>query len=154
MVPIFTSWDPWYSAGFGWNTGFYRGSRWGYGRYGFYDPWGYDPWGYYGYYPYDPYYDPYYTPRGYSSGSDLTPSAPRRYVGSLRIKANVKDAKVYVDGTLMGTVDEFDGLTDHLEVDAGAHELELRADGYQPLTKAIMVRVGKTMTERLKLEKK
>ena len=50
---------------------------------------------------------------------------------TIRLKANVKEAKVYVDGALYGTVDEFDGLGDHLELDGGRHTLELRADGYE-----------------------
>ena len=29
----------------------------------------------------------------------------------IRLKANVKEAKVYIDGALYGTVDEFDGLS-------------------------------------------
>lgn len=153
-IPIVQSWSPWYSAGFGWNANYFYnpwgyGSRWG--RYGmWYDPWGYDPWGYY---PYDPYYTGSYSRRGYSD-VDPEPAAPRRYVGSLRLKANVSDAKVYVDGTLMGTVDDFNGLMNHLELDAGGHQLELRADGYQPLTKDVFVKAGKTLTERVSLKKK
>ena len=74
--------------------------------------------------------------------------------GSIRLRANVSSAKVYVDGTLVGTVDEFDGLTHHLDLEPGTHALELRADGYQSATKDVNVSAGKTTTERLSLKKK
>ena len=50
-------------------------------------------------------------------------------------------------------MDEFDGLDDHLEIDAGRHQIELRADGYEPYSQELSVRAGRTMTERAKLKK-
>ena len=75
-------------------------------------------------------------------------------MGSLRIKAKPATAKIYIDGTLVGTVDDFDGLTNHLEIEAGPHEMEVRADGYATLIKDINVKAGQTTTERLSLKKK
>jgi hypothetical protein len=74
-------------------------------------------------------------------------------VGSLRIKASPATAKVYVDGMLMGTVDEFDGLRHHLQLEPGLHRLELRADGYETLAKDVTVTTN-TTTLRLTLKKK
>ena len=51
-------------------------------------------------------------------------------------------------------VDDFDGLTNHLEIEAGPHEMEVRADGYATLIKDINVKAGQTTTERLSLKKK
>ena len=73
--------------------------------------------------------------------------------GSIRFKVNPSIAKIYVDGTLMGVVDDFDGLGDHLTLDAGSHALELRADGYETYTGTIRVEIGKTLTERINLKK-
>jgi len=148
------SWVPFFSGGFGWNPCFVGYNQWRYssgwhmGRYG---PWGYDPfWSPYGYDPFDPYYDRY--GRGYSRGESQTRSA-EPLTGSIRLRVNPATAKVYVDGTLVGTVDEFNGLVHHLELAAGPHQLELRADGYETLTTDISVRAGKTTTERLSLKK-
>ncbi len=75
-------------------------------------------------------------------------------MGSIRLRASPSSAKVYVDGTLMGIVDDFDGLSSHLDLAAGQHALELRADGYETYSGTINVLVGKTMTERVTLKKK
>ena len=53
----------------------------------------------------------------------------------------------------MGTVEEFDGLSDHLELDGGMHQLELRAEGYESYRGKLDVEVGKTLTERISLKK-
>jgi hypothetical protein len=146
------TWSPYYGYGYGYNYyGYgcgaycYPGSRWAW------DPWYGSSWGRWGYFdPWDP-YDPY----GYStSRSDEYDEAPRRAIGSIRLKAKPADAKVYIDGVLVGVIDDFDGFTNHLELDAGPHQLEVRADGYETLMKDIVVKQGRTMTERLSLRKK
>ncbi len=138
--------------------------------YGHYDPWygygyGYNSWSRYPYgvgigvfgYPYGV-YDPYYDPYGYGGGYAGSYSRrqereddDRRPTGSIRVKANRRDARVYVDGALVGTVDEFDGLSDHLELEAGTHQLEIRAEGHETYTTDITVRAGRTVTARANL---
>jgi hypothetical protein len=149
-------WSPFFSPGFGWNAGFvgydpWRFSHgWYFGRYG---PWGYDPfWSPWGY---DPYYDPYWDSR-YGRGYGQVPSQPERLeptTGSIRLRVSPESALVIIDGTQVGVVDDFNGLSDHLELTAGTHQLELRAQGYEPLTKTVTVRAGKTLTERLSMKK-
>jgi hypothetical protein len=39
--------------------------------------------------------------------------------------------QVFVDGYLVGTVDRSDGVFQRLNVEAGSHKIELRADGYE-----------------------
>ena len=138
-------WYPWCYSGFGWGLGFV-----------YYDPWFYGPtswyWGRYGMW-YDPYAyfgDPYLTVGGSSSSSGSSES--KTTFGSRRIKANVSQAKVYVDGALAGVVDEFDGLKDHLELESGKHTVELRADGYVTASADIVVSSGKTRTVRLSMK--
>ena len=148
-------------GGFGWNLGYYGFSPYSYyygpGSYYWNPLWGgwYDPF-------YDPfYYDPMYARYGYGQrgprlygGAESAASAyARPAMGSLRLKASPGTAKVYIDGKQMGTVDDFDGLTHHLEVAVGAHVLELRADGYQTLSTDINVGTG-TTTLRYTLKKK
>jgi hypothetical protein len=144
-------WYPWYGSGFGWNLGFvtynpwrYGSTRWIYGRYGLW----YDP------YIYDPFYDPYYYGHyGSGYGSRRDDDAPERMTGSIRLKVNPSTAQVYIDGALAGTVDDFNGLTDHLELDGGRHAIELRAEGYETYRGEIDVKAGKTLTERISLKK-
>jgi len=138
-------WYPWCYSGFGWGLGFV-----------YYDPWFYGPtswyWGRYGMW-YDPYAyfgDPYVTVASSSSSSS---SEDKVTFGSLRIKANVSEAKVYVDGALAGVVNEFDGLKDHLELQTGQHSVELRAEGYTTVSADVVISKDKTKTVRLELKK-
>jgi hypothetical protein len=139
---------PWYGSGFGLGLSYYP-YGYGYG-YGFGSPyWGrslwYDP---FLFYPYDMYYPSYGVaaaePR--DRGDDVP-------VGSLRLKVKPSHARVYVDGALVGTVDDFDGLAHHLDLEPGRHELEIRADGYAPYTTDVTVEAGRTRTARASLEK-
>jgi hypothetical protein len=149
-TPIFVrSFTPWYGGGFG-----------------FYDPWysgfGYNHWRYSPYglglgvfgAPYG-YWDPYYGYGGgyYAGGGQRSERDDDRPSGSIRLRANPSHARVYIDGALVGTVDDFDGLTSHLDLDPGPHQLELRADGYETYTAQVSVRAGRTMTERASLKR-
>jgi hypothetical protein len=146
-LPLFGPWGRWYpyyGLGYGyvsfdpWGS-YYGSTRYGLGRAGYYGP--YDPYG------------GYYGGGGYSGyDDDRTESA--RETGSVRLRAKPSDAKVYINGALVGTVDDFDGLSNHLELEGGVHVLELRLDGYESYTGEITVEVGKTRTERLTLKKK
>ncbi len=140
--------DPWY----------YGGSTWGgWNRYGYgswHSPYLYDPYGYSGGpWPY------YWGPSGYARLSredigaerDTEPTEP---MGSLRLRVSPRNAKVYVDGALAGIVDEFDGLTSHLRIPAGRHQLEFRLDGYETTAMEVTVEDGKTRTERASLKRR
>ena len=67
-----------------------------------YDPffWGYSPWYPYGLYP------PYYP-------------AGAHVIGSARIQVTPRTADVYADGYLVGTVDDFDGFLQRLDLPPG-----------------------------------
>ena len=152
-------WMPWYSGGWGygyvsydpWRVG---GTRWVWGRYGtwWYDPtpW-YDPW-------YDPYfmyggYDGYGSMYGYGGGGRSSDDGVTPNTGTLRLRVNEDKAKVYIDGVLQGIVDDFNGLSSHLEVTTGTHQLELRLEGFVTLRDEITVEGGKTQTWRGSLKK-
>lgn len=109
------------------------------GYYGGYYPWGYGGLGFGGYYggSYDPwYYGGYGYPSYYSIG----------YEGSLRLKVKPREGSVFVDGYFVGRVDEFDGIFQRLHVESGPHRVEIRADGYEPLTFEIRLQPGRTIT--------
>lgn len=142
---------PYYGNGYG-NSYGYNG-YYGYG----YSPyrWGYPVYTGFGYIYYDPYwgsYDPFYS-RGYYAygpyGTRHTDKDDRDYnIGSLRLKIDPRHAEVYVDGLFRGVVDDFDGLLQRLKLEAGAHRLEVRAPGYQPLVFDVLVTPGETTTYR------
>jgi hypothetical protein len=135
---------PYYYPGF--SFGFYFGYPYSYG----YPYYGYP---YYGY----PYAAPYYgyaapyaqapAPNGYvtSGGGDQPPPAPRG-VGEVRIEGAPKDAQVYADGQLVGSVGDFDGPVRHLPLEAGPHTIEVRMAGMPPVTYDVDVRAGQTMS--------
>jgi len=164
--PSYVGYYPGYYGSPGYGFHFSVGFGYGYG-YG-YSPYWYTP--HYGLYPYDPFfygYAPYYyPPAGYgfyssyqSSGSnagdrdDGYRPEVQPPTGSLRLRVSLTTAKVYLDGALAGSVDDFDGLTGHLKVEAGTHEIELRADGYQPYATSVTIDAGKTRTERATLRR-
>ena len=57
---------------------------------------------------------------------------PRYYDNNaeVKVKAEPKDAQVYVDGYYAGPVNDFNGIFQHLNVAPGGHEIELYKDGF------------------------
>jgi hypothetical protein len=125
-----------------WGGYYYPGYYpWGYAGIGFggYYGW-YDPWFYGGYGPY--YGGPYYG--GYYGGS---------YDGGLRLKVKPSEAEVFVDGYYVGIVDEFDNPFQQLQLESGPHRVEVREDGYEPLTFEVRIVPGKTITYKSEMKK-
>lgn len=105
----------------------YNGFGYGY-RYGFYDPfWGpmWSPFGWYG---------PYYNSIAYDPNQS-----------SARLQVKPRTAEVYVDGYLAGTVDDFDGAFQRLNLPAGEHTLTLYLEGYQTMTQQVLFRPRATL---------
>jgi hypothetical protein len=129
---------PWYYTGYGaaaWGLGYIWDPYWFGAGYG--GPWGGDP-GYGG------------GGGGYSAGGDSNDDEDYGQ-GALRIKVKPREAKVIVDGTFAGTVDDFDGNFQKLRLDQGAHKVELQADGYEPLRFEVLIVEGQTVTYQGKL---
>lgn len=134
-------WYPWY-GGFGWGYGyvgynpwFYGATCWGWGRYGFW----YDPAAY------------HWAPEPDTAA--IEPEEEEPTVGTVRIRSNQDSARVYVDGQLVGIVDDFNGLSDHLELEKGRHTIELQADGFEPARTEVNVKAGRTQTVRVNLKR-
>jgi hypothetical protein len=49
----------------------------------------------------------------------------------LKLRITPKDAEVYVDGYFAGTVDDFDGVFQHLRLVPGQHEIVVYLAGYR-----------------------
>ena len=140
----------------------------GYGRYPYY---GYGRYPYYGY----PYYGygygyPYYGYPGFSLGFSwgygypgypayAAPYAPYGYVvpgaaatyGGIRISGAPENAEVYLDGSYAGTVDDYNGTFERLDLEPGSHEIEIRG-GPSPLKYDVNVNPGQTVTLHAKVK--
>jgi hypothetical protein len=141
--------------------------NYGYYGYPYYGSW-YPGYGYFGsMYGYPWYYDPYSWWAGlgplygwgmyalpmsaYSSmWSDYYAGSSPSYIepitGSIKLKVKPRDAEVYVDDTYYGKVDHYDGAFQHLDLKAGTHKVEIRANGYETIQFQIRVLPGKTTT--------
>jgi hypothetical protein len=89
-----------------------------------------------GYYPYG------YTPDGYFN------PIPGHYYGGLRITGAPRQARVFADGYYVGIVDDFDGIFQHMNLEAGPHHIELQLDGYAPVAFDVNIRPEQTITFR------
>jgi hypothetical protein len=62
------------------------------------------------------------------------------------LKVKPREATVYVDGYYVGRVDEFDGIFQHLQLEPGPYRVEIRADGFEPLTFDVRVLPDRKIT--------
>ena len=118
------------------------------GYYGGYYPWGYGGLGLSGYYGR---YNPWWYDRGYYGRSYRYYSSA--YEGGLRLRVKPNHAEVFVDGYYVGIVDEFDNSLQRLRLETGPHRIEVRADGYAPLTFEVRILPGRTVTYRGELRR-
>ena len=102
--------------------------------YGYASPYGYGYPGYYGY------------SSGYYGGGHVRSGHAR-----LRILDAPRHAEVYVDGYYAGVVDDFDGVFQHLELQPGPHQIEVRAPGFEPLVFDMQALDGRTITYRARM---
>ena len=98
----------------GYYAPFYRGGWYG---------WGYQ-------YRFPPYYYPRYY--YYEPGVDV------------RIQVTPRDGEVYLDGYLVGTVDDFDGVFQRLRVPYGEHEISIYFQGYRTIHQKMLFRPGES----------
>jgi hypothetical protein len=119
VYPAPYGWRP-YGYGPGWSLNFYFGRP--YAAYGY----GYGAAPRYGYYA-------------------VSPSVA---YGALRIVHAPPNAQVFVDGYYAGVVDNYDGVFQHLNLEVGAHRVEIEVPGYQRLAFDVYIRPGETNTYR------
>jgi hypothetical protein len=73
---------------------------------------------------------------------------PGRIYGGVRITDAPREAQVFADGYYVGIVDDFDGIFQHVNLEAGEHRIEIQAPGMDPLVFDVMVQAGRTITLR------
>jgi len=103
----------------------------------------------YPYYPYYPYAYPYpYYPYSYASPYPYT-----YYDGaSMRLQVTPRQAEVFLDGYYAGTVDDFDGVFQRLNVQPGNHELEIYLPGYRSVQQSLLLQPGKTSNVKVAMQ--
>jgi hypothetical protein len=87
---------------------------------------------------------------GWSTPSGFAPST--RMMGSIRLKVKPTQAAVYVDGYYSGRVDDFDGVFQKLRLEPGPHKIEISAQGFQPISFEVNIRVGENINFQGALE--
>jgi hypothetical protein len=130
---------PYLYPGFGFGLYGYPYGYYGY-PHGFDYPYGYASFGYGGYYGLG--YPGYYGWTGYAA------AVPGPAYGSVRIESRNRDAQVFADGYYVGIVDDFDGTFQHLNLQAGAHRIEIRTPNAPPIAFDVNVLPGRTITYR------
>ena len=115
---------------------------------------GYAPW-----YPY--YYRPsiglgiYYGAYGLYPFGTIPPAyydpAPSAVYGGLRIIDAPRDAQVFADGSYVGIVDDFDGASQHLNLEPGQHRIEIHPAGATPIAFDVAIEAGRTVTLRAEM---
>jgi hypothetical protein len=87
-------------------------------------------------------YDYGYTPSYYYD------PIPGRVYGGVRITEAPRDAQVFADGHFVGIVDDFDGVFQHVNLEAGQHRIEVRGAEFPPISFDVYVQPGRTITLR------
>jgi hypothetical protein len=86
-------------------------------------------------------------PYGYIPREYYDPIPGRPY-GGVRITGAPRDAQVFVDGYYVGIVNDFDGIFQHINLEAGPHHIEIEEPGLEPIAFDVMVQPGQTTTFR------
>jgi hypothetical protein len=113
-------------------------------------PFGYRPYGYRPGWSLGLYFGAPYSAYGYgygpSAGYGYYSIVPGRAYGAVRIVDAPRDAQVLVDGYYAGVVDDYDGVFQHLNLEAGLHRIEIEWPGGPPISFDVRVRPGETIT--------
>ena len=110
-------------------------------------------------YPWRPYYyRPHFSIGVYYGAGGVynygyTPSyyydpTPGQVYGGVRITEAPREAQVFADGYYVGIVNDFDGVFQHLNLEAGPHRIEIAGYGFEPVTFDVVIQPGRTITYR------
>jgi PEGA domain-containing protein len=97
-----------------------------------------------------PYAYPYAVPV-YGYGAPPAPvvvGPTSSYYGGVSLEFSPGEAAVYVDGNYAGTVNDFDGTRQPLNLTAGTHHIELQAPGFEPMAFDVTVQPGQVIPYR------
>lgn len=88
-------------------------------------------------------WSPYWGWGGVVIVEDYTPD-PDQY-GRVDTDVSPEATEVYLDGTYIGSADDFDGYPDFLYLEPGTYELEFRHPSYETLKKKVQIRAGQAI---------
>lgn len=104
------------------------------------------------------YYDPFYSPYSWWYPSFYGPLPPAYWrmradnSSSVRLQVTPRQAEVFVDGYVAGTVDDFDGTFQRLPLPPGEHEIVLYLAGYRTVSQKVYLTPGGTFRIRYTME--
>lgn len=84
-------------------------------------------------------------PNAAEPGDQADYGQPPVAFGGVRLRVEPRDAQVFVDGYFVGVVDDFDGGKG-LPLESGPQNIEIRADGYEPLQIEVRILPDETIT--------
>ena len=70
------------------------------------------------------------------------------YYGGVALEITPNDADVYVDGEYAGRVQDFDGTEQPLTLSSGTHQIEVQAQGYEPMRIDVQIQAGQVIPYR------
>lgn len=107
------------------------------------------------YSPYNLYnpYGPYAYAYGATPPQPVATPIPTIARGGLRLDSSPGSAQVYVDGYYVGLVEDFGIAGRAMDLDEGAHRLELRAEGYATLNFDVRIAANQATRYRGDLKK-
>ena len=91
-----------------------------------------------------------------SYGNNSVQPQPRNVSGSggVSFEISPSDAAVFVDGSYVGTVDQFGPQTEPLRLTPGRHRIELRASGMQTMAFDTVIAAGQVIPHRGTLQQR
>jgi len=101
---------------------------------------------------YDPFYDPWWYPYPFGWYPPFAYGAVAEDAASLRLQVSPPETEVYVDGYYAGTVDDFDGMFQHLNLERGEHDVTLYLEGHRTVRQKIFLQDGGTFRIRHTME--
>ena len=75
------------------------------------------------------------------------------FYSAIRVQATPRDAQVFLDGYLVGIVDDFDGFMQSIRAESGEHEIEIYKEGYRSVRRKVFLEPGRTFHMKHALEK-
>ena len=142
-------------GGYG-HGGYYGHDHYGHGHYGYGYPYygyaGYYPWYYYGYGPgygwgwWGDWYGWWWpwgpATVGYAGSYGDSYHNQGSGYGALDVDVSPGNAQIYVDGSMVGTADDYDGFPSYLWLPQGTYDVVIFLDGYQTIARQISIYDG------------
>jgi hypothetical protein len=102
--------------------------------------------------PWGPYYGGYYGAPYHYQYPIYGPGRSYYGMGSVRVEVKPRNAEVFVDGYFAGTVDDFDGVFQRLNIEPGDHEIAIYLEGHRSFSQRFYLQPGRSFNIRHTME--